>query len=148
NVVTVRREDTLVTLILKFRKYNFHTLPVIDKDGKLMGIVTPEDIMRIFLPHNPVLDTMLTSTHLLSSEEDDILESEISTKLANSIMVSDIMNTNVVTIDEDKTIADTRRVMKLHKVERVPVTRDNTLIGFITLFDIIVALFRERNIIP
>jgi CBS domain-containing protein len=37
--------------------------------------------------------------------------------------------------------------MKLHNVQRVPVTRNKELVGFITLFDIIIALFKERNII-
>ncbi len=148
NVITVSREETLTELILKFRKYNFHTLPVIDKDGRLMGVVTPENIMKIFLPHNPILDTMLTSTHLLNSNEEDILETELPAELGKTIRVSDIMNNNVVTVREDETIADARRAMKLHNVERMPVTADKRLIGFITLFDIIVALFRERNIIP
>jgi len=37
--------------------------------------------------------------------------------------------------------------MKLHNVQRVPVTKDGILVGFITLFDIIIALFKERDII-
>ena len=148
NVVTVTRDETLTELIGKFRKYNFHTLPVIDEDRRLIGIVTPENIMKVFLPHNPLLDKMLKTTHLSDREEEDILEIDLPEARGRTVKVSDIMNNNVVTIGEDETIADARRIMKLHRIERVPVTANETLIGFITLFDIIVALFRERNIIP
>ncbi len=67
--------------------------------------------------------------------------------MGTTVKVSDIMNVNVVTIEDSETIADVRKQMKLHNVQRIPVTKDNVLVGFITLFDIIIALFKERNII-
>jgi CBS domain-containing protein len=57
------------------------------------------------------------------------------------------MKTDVITIEESKTIADARGLMNLHNIERMPVTKDDVLVGFITVFDIIIALFKERNII-
>ena len=34
------------------------------------------------------------------------------------------MNVNVVTIEDNETIADARKQMKLHNVQRIPVTRN------------------------
>ena len=146
-VITIHENENLIQLIAKFRKYNFHTLPVIDKENKVLGVVNSEDIMKVFLPHNPVLDKLLKSTHLCNLEEDDILETELPKDIGTSVNVSDIMNTDVIAIEESKTIADARKLMKLHDIERMPVTKDEVLVGFITLFDIIIALFKERNII-
>jgi len=147
DVITVTRDESLADLIAKLRKYNFHTLPVIDNEKKIVGVVNSEDIMKVFLPHNPVLEKLLKSTHLYNTEEEDILEVDIPEELGTTVKVSDIMNVNVVAIEDSETIADVRKQMKLHNVQRVPVTKDNVLVGFITLFDIIVALFKERNII-
>jgi len=147
DVVTVTRDETLADLIVKLRKYNYHTLPVIDNEKKILGVVNSEDIMKVFLPHNPVLEKLLKSTHLYSTEEEDILEVKLPEELGITVKVSDIMNTHVVTIEDSETIADVRKQMKLHNIQRVPVTRNKVLVGFITLFDIIVALFKERNII-
>jgi CBS domain-containing protein len=147
DVVTVTRDETLADLIFKLRKYNYHTLPVIDEKKEILGVVNSEDIMKVFLPHNPVLEKLLKSTHLYNTEEEDILEMDLPEELGTTVKVSDIMNVNVVTIEDSETIADVRKQMKLHNVQRVPVTKDNVLVGFITLFDIIVALFKERNII-
>jgi len=139
--------ENLIQLIAKFRKHNFHTLPVIDEKRNVLGIINAEDIMKVFLPHNPALDKLLKSTHLYDTEEEDILEMDLPEELGTTVKVSDIMNVNVVTIEDSETIADVRKQMKLHNIQRVPVTRNKELVGFVTLFDIIIALFKERNII-
>ena|SRR3972149_10055385 len=147
NVITVTRDEMLADLVAKFRKHNYHTLPVIDNEKKVLGIVGSEDIMKVCLPHNPVLEKLLKSTHLYNTEEQDILEIDLPEDLGKTVKVSDIMNTHVITIEDSETIADVRKQMKLHNVQRVPVTKDDVLVGFITLFDIIIALFKKRNII-
>ena len=146
-VITVGENENLAELITKLRKYNFHILPVIDENKNILGIVEYEDIMKVFLPHNPLLDKLLKSTHLHNVEEEDILEADLPEDLGTSVKVSDIMNVNVVTIEDNETIADARKQMKIHNVQRMPVTRNKELVGFITTFDIIIVLFKERNII-
>jgi len=79
--------------------------------------------------------------------EEDILEMDLQEELGTAVKVSDIMDVNVVTIEDNETIADARKQMKLHNIQRIPVTRNKKLVGFITLFDIIIALFKGRNII-
>ena len=37
--------------------------------------------MKVFLPHNPVLDKLLKSTHLHDTEEEDILEMDLPAEL-------------------------------------------------------------------
>lgn len=146
-VITVTPEETLIDLVNKLLKYNFHTLPVIDNKRSVCGVVNFKDIMKIFSSHDPALEKLLKSSHLYNVEEEDILEAEISENLGAKITVADIMNTNVVTVDEDETIADARNCMKLHNTERMPVTKGRQLAGFVTLFDIIIALFRKRKMI-
>ena len=147
DVITIGKDENLVQLIAKFRKYNYHTLPVIDESKKILGVISSEDIMKVCLPHNPVLGNLLKSTHLYDTEEEDILEMDLPEGLGTTVKVSDIMDVNVVTIEDSETIADARKQMKLHNIQRVAVTRNRELVGFITLFDIIIALFKERNII-
>ena len=147
DVITIGKDENLVQLIAKFRKYNYHTLPVIDESKRILGVISSEDIMKVCLPHNPVLGNLLKSTHLYDTEEEDILEVDLPEELGTTVKVSDIMDVNVVTIEDSETIADARKQMKLHNIKRIPVTRNQELVGFITLFDIIIALFKERNII-
>lgn len=45
NIVTVKATDTVDYAVDIFRENLFHALPVVDEEKKLVGIVTPYDIM-------------------------------------------------------------------------------------------------------
>jgi CBS-domain-containing membrane protein len=90
-VITVSKDEKLAQLIAKFCTHNYHTLPVIDKNKKVLGLVNPEDIMKVCLPHNPVLKELLKSTHLYNAEEEDILEMDRPEERGTTVKVSDIM---------------------------------------------------------
>lgn len=147
DVITISEDENVIQLIAKFRKYNYHTLPVVDENKKILGVISSEDIMKVFLPHNPALDKLLKTTHLCNMGEEDILKTELPNDIGASVKVSDLMNTNVIAVEADKTIADARKLMTLHDIERMPVAKNDLLVGFITIFDIIIALFKERDII-
>ena len=146
-VVTVTIDETLADLLKKLVKHNYHILPVVDDEMRVVGVVNFQDIMKVFLPHHPSLGKLLKSTHLYRFDEGDILEADLTEELVSKTTVADIMNHNAVTVDDHLTIAEVRHAMKMHNIIRMPVIRDERLVGFITLFDLIVALFRERGVI-
>lgn len=146
-VVYSRPEETLAELVEKFIKFNYHTFPVVDGEMRVIGRVDYEDIMKVFTAHNPALEKLLKSTHFYSFEEEDILERDLPADLGEKVTVSDLMDHRVITVDEDASLSDARTLMKQFHVERMPVVREGLLTGFITLFDLIVAVFRDRAII-
>jgi CBS domain-containing protein len=148
-VVTIKRSTNLSQLIKTFQKYNFHTLPVIENDNRLVGIVNFEDILKVFQPHGMELSTLLKTVPFLEMEprEEDFLGADISSEMGILVVVDDIMNTHFVTINKDVDINQARTQMKLHNVARLPVIEEGKLIGMISLFDIILAVFRERGVI-
>jgi acetoin utilization protein AcuB len=46
--------------------------------------------------------------------------------------IRDVMTTNVVTIPSSTSIADTKRIMTAHKIERLPVVDKGKLVGIVT----------------
>jgi acetoin utilization protein AcuB len=48
NVITVHTYDTLHKAVKLFLEHRFGCLPVLDKDGALVGIVSPIDLLRAF----------------------------------------------------------------------------------------------------
>ena len=105
--------------------------------------------MGIFKPHSKRLTRMLRASPSLKVEEEemDILDAEITLEWIEKISVSALMESNVITIEEDKTISEARSLMKLHNKQGLPVVKEGTLVGIITLFDIIYVLFKERGVI-
>jgi CBS domain-containing protein len=148
-LITVKPSLNLIELMKVFRTYHFHRFPVVDEENHILGTVDNESVMNIFKPHSTSLTRMLRASPSLKVEEEemDILETNITPEWAKLTLVSDLMESNFVTIEEDKTISDARSLMKLHNKQGLPVVRDGVLVGAITLFDIIYALFKERGII-
>jgi CBS domain-containing protein len=148
-LITVRPSLNLIELMKVFRTYHFHRFPVVDEENHILGTVDTESVMNIFKPHSTSLTRMLRASPSLKVEEEemDILETNITPEWAKLTLVSDLMESNFVTIEEDKNISEARSLMKLHNKQGLPVVRDGVLVGAITLFDIIYALFKERGII-
>ncbi|MBE9528251.1 MAG: CBS domain-containing protein [Proteobacteria bacterium] len=146
-VVSTTPEESLVKLVKKFIRYNFHTLPVIESEGQVVGIVDYEDIMKVFTPHNPALEKLLKSTHMYNIGETDILETELPEDIGTSVTVADIMETDIITVGIDDDVSVLRSKMKQYNVERVPVIEEGRLVGIITLFDVIVAVFKGKGVL-
>lgn len=148
-VVTVKRSTTLTELIGLFRKYNFHTLPVVEVDNKIVGIITFEDIFKVFQPYSQEVARMLEATPLMERmEEEDILLADISSEMGMLIIVDDLVNTRFITVSQDSSIEEARALMKLHHLPRLLVIKDKGFLkGIISLFDIILAVFKEKGVI-
>lgn len=148
-VVTVKRSTTLSQLIEAFQKFNFHTLPVVEDDGTLVGIVDFEDLLKVFQPYSSELTTMLRANPFLEMDdkEEDILDADISSEMGILVVVDDIVSSRFVSISTDLDINKARLQMKLHKTPHLTVVENKKLVGMISLFDIILAVFKERGLI-
>ena len=147
--ITVKPSINLIELINLFKTYHFHRFPVVDEGNHILGTVSIESVMEIFKPHSKRLTRMLRASPSLKVEEEemDILDAEITPELIEKISVSALMESNVITIEENETISEARSLMKLHNKQGLPVVKEGTLVGIITLFDIIYVLFKERGVI-
>ncbi len=148
-VITVKRSTTLAELIGVFRKFNFHTIPVVEEDNRLVGVVSFEDILSVFQPYSSELTRMLKTIPFLGAEEreEDLLLADISGEIGVLAVVDDFMTTQLITVEEETPISEVRSLMKLHNIGRLPVVKDGYLVGIIGLFDIILAIFREKGVI-
>ncbi|UCH12551.1 MAG: CBS domain-containing protein [Candidatus Omnitrophota bacterium] len=148
DVVTVKRSTNLTELIEIFRKYNFHTLPVVEDGNKIVGIVTFEDILKVFQPYSQQMVKMLETIPFVEKmEEEDILLADISSGMGVLVVVDDFMNTRFVTIKRQAPIKEARSQMRLHNIEMLPVVENGTLVGIVTLFDIIISVFKQKGVI-
>jgi acetoin utilization protein AcuB len=149
DVRTVTPSLNIVELMKLFREYHFHRFPVIDEDNHMLGTVSIESVLAIFKPHRKHLTRMLRASPSLKVEEEDmdILDVSVTPEWAHLTLVADIMETNFILIEPDKTISEACSLMQLHNKQGLPVLDNDALVGVITLFDIIYAVLRERGVI-
>ena len=149
DVKTVKPSINIVELMKLFREYHFHRFPVVDEENHILGTVNIESVLAIFKPHSKHLTRMLRASPSLKMEGEDmdILDVSVTPEWAHLTLVTDIMETNFIPIEQDKTISEACSLMQLHNKQGLPVLENDTLVGVITLFDIIYAVLRERQVI-
>jgi len=146
DLVTVRRSTMLRELIRRLQDFHtFPLVPVVEEDNQLIGTVAFHNLIDVFQPYE---SSLIKAIPFLEREEVDIFELEISPEMATLIVVDDIMETNIMTVSEEDTLEKAYNLMKIHSIDRLPVIdRKNKLVGMIGVFDILVALFRDKGII-
>jgi CBS domain-containing protein len=122
-------------------------LPVIDEDKTLLGIVNYRGILNIFRPFSKSVSEIVERMPFVEKTDDEDLNLELSPEMGTLILVDDIINTNFVSIQENKTIREARRIMRLHSIETLPVVSDKKLVGVLSLLDILVYIFKEHDIL-
>jgi acetoin utilization protein AcuB len=105
-------------------------LPVVDAQGKLVGIVSLVDLFRV----SPSPATSLTVWEI-----DYLLE---------KIKVESVMTKQVITVTEDTPLEEAGRILADNAISGLPVMRGGELVGIITeshLFSILMELFGARR---
>jgi len=122
--------DTQITKAQKLMtQEKIHQTPVV-KNGKLVGIVSKNDILKAY----PSTVTSLAVWEIAS--------------LLEKIKVKDVMITKVLTVQEDTLIEEAARIMVDNEVSSLPVMRGNELVGIITeadLFNIMLEMLGARR---
>lgn len=128
-VVTVREDTPLKEIFGLFEKYRFHTFPVLDSEGKLVGIIDQDIILEILLFAQV---PRAKHTHLMAVR-------------SLGVEAGDIMITHPVTVSHDSTIRHTADLMMKHRFDRVCVVEAGKLVGVISKRDIVTEVSRGRK---
>ncbi len=134
--ISVRADDTCATAIDLFVKNQLADLPVVDKGGKLVGLVTADALLKVCLPD--YLLWMQDLSPIINFEPfAELLRKESKTWLA------DIMSDDYVTVSEDSPAIEVAKGMCKGSVRHVLVVRHETLVGVIAIEDFITKVLRE-----
>lgn len=146
-VIKFQVDDRIIDVAGSLRENKISGAPVIDKEDKLVGIISEGDIMRLIEVHSPHINLILPAPLDLIElpvrmkyEMDEIAEDM---NKAASLLIGEIMTKKVVTIKPDADISDAAQLMDTHDVKRLPVVEsDGKMVGIITRGDVIGAMVR------
>jgi CBS domain-containing protein len=147
DIVTVKPSTTLTELIKLMQRTNQHMFSVVDDDHNLLGIVNYRGILNIFRPFSKSVSEIVERMPFVEKVDDEDLNLDLSPEMGTLILVDDIINTNFIAIKETSTVKEARRLMRLHNIETLPVVSDKKLVGVLSISDILVYVFKERDII-
>ena len=69
--------------------------------------------------------------------ERDIVRRVVAKKLSGDTKISEIMSNSLVTIDLDASLKEAARVMSSNKIRRLPVLKENRLVGIVVASDFV-----------
>lgn len=108
NIITGSITNTLLEIAEIMKKYDIGFLPISDKN-KIIGVITDRDI---------------------------IVEA-LSNKASENDLIDKYLTSNIITIEQNKTVEEAIDLMGNKKIRRLIVTNNNKITGVISLADII-----------
>lgn len=120
--ITIGPDQSVSEAIDLMLENGLHRLPVVDKNGKLAGLIT-EGVITSNTPNNSTSLSVFELNYLL-----------------NKLTIKDIMIKDVITIGKDALLEEAATILRKNDIGCLPVVdEDNTLIGIITHNDIFTA---------
>ena len=108
-VFTCGQRTDALTIARMMTQRNFGSLPIVEQDGTLVGIVS----------------------------EYDLLQAMIDGRDLRKILAVEIMSVNPVAVTEDQTLAQVADLFQDRYITRVPVVRNKKLVGILARRDLL-----------
>ena len=137
--VTVGVDDDVESVIRVLREHELPGVPVVDGDGRCVGIVTEDDLVLrdenadLHLPHH--LDIMGGVIYLESMKH---FEERV--KKAFASRAGDMMTEHPITVPPTASVEEAAKLIAGHKHNRLPVVEGGRVVGVVTRVDVLDAL--------
>jgi CBS domain-containing protein len=112
--------------------------PVVNDQGNVLGIVSEADLI-----HRAELETSPRKSWLLRllDSEATVARDYVTSHARN---VADVMTREVVTASDEATLGELVELIEKHRVKRIPIVRDNKLVGIVSRANILGALLSRE----
>jgi CBS-domain-containing membrane protein len=131
SVLTVHTGSTVQQAAALLCEHGITSLPVLDEDDRVVGIVSEVDLIRDRMPHDP-------RSHLRPLPQDPPDPSRL---------VVEVMQEPVVCLAQYADVADLAAVMLDNNVRAVPITDAGRLLGIVSRRDLLRTLLRDDDAI-
>ncbi len=119
--VTVQTDVSVHDALALMREKGVHRLPVLDKRGRLVGLVAESDLL--YASPSPATTLSVWEIHSLLAK----------------LTVERVMTRKLITISDDAPVEEAAQVMVANSIGGLPVIRNKNLVGIVTETD----LFKE-----
>lgn len=124
-VYRVTPETTVRGALDLLVRHRLHAVPVIGPEREVLGMVSDRDLLRHLLPR-------------LQQRAGGAVETQ---PPGPETLVRDVMARSVICVSEEQPLAEVASMMVAKDLERLPVTHEGQLTGFLTRADILRKLF-------
>jgi acetoin utilization protein AcuB len=125
-LVTIGPKESCLDAVVRMQRARVRHLPVVNRDGLLVGIVTDRDLRH----------------YLFTPRVFEVLGSTPVDVLLDGVRVAEIMATDVMTVEAGASVGDAAGTMRKHRVGSLPVMENGRMVGIVTEVDILRQIVR------
>jgi len=116
NVITVKKDVILTEAIALLLRWHISALPVVDDEGKMVGIISEIDLVNLTFDGN-----------------------------AADTIVEEVMVTDIVSFNSNTELADLVQTFSKKHLRRVPIIERGKVVGIVSRRDILREMLRRYN---
>jgi len=140
--IVLKQNDTLETALKTLAKNKISGCPIVNNKKRVVGIISETDILKLIDVHSSIKknDSILPLLLSIVGGGESFESVRKSMKEILELPVRDFMIKKVITIDEDDDVYKAARLMNKYKINRLPVVKNDKIVGIISRADIVRAL--------
>ncbi len=119
-LLTLHPDDSFQAVKKLFEEKDFHHLPVVEPGGRLVGIISKEDLYKV-----AYILTLNTTGPTYSLKQ------------MESLTAKDMMTRYPIFLDPDDSIGLAADIFLANKFHALPIVEDDTLVGIVTTHDLL-----------
>jgi CBS domain-containing protein len=132
------QSDSVRSVVVKMISRDCGVIPVVEEDGKLIGVIALRDVMMPMYPNygDYVHDSVRSR---------DFVQMEEGYPGVMNMKAGEIMTPNPMTVSMDDPVLKAASYMGLKNLRRIPVVEDGQYVGIVSITDVNKALFFNKS---
>jgi predicted transcriptional regulator len=138
DVLSVSPEEPLLQVHRLFVDEEITGAPVVDQDGRVLGVISSADLLRaVAEDHEAAATSPVYLRELIEFSGPDwgIVPQDFQDRLSQ-LTAADAMSDRVIAVEPDTALEAVARTLRFHRIHRVLVEERGRLVGIITTFDL------------
>ena len=145
DVVSVTPDTPVRKIASLLVEHGIGAVPVIDGSGAPIGIVSEGDLIR---PDRGAREAWRQSWLEILAEGEPLAPELLSWLDSQNHSARVVMSEPVITVSEETNLREIARLLTTHRIKRVPVVRDDRVVGIVSRADLVRALVAPRRLMP
>lgn len=147
-VITLSPTETIKDAVEKFAAHNISGCPVVNENEEVIGIFTETDLLASLKTHQREVRMLyppyipIGISFVETKKQKEILSV---IKEMSGTKIEKVMRTNVIKVAPEEKIEHALQLIVENKINRLPVVKDNKIVGIVTRGDIIKGVYEETT---
>lgn len=133
DVIAANEQDTVKHVLKTFVDRRISGMPILDKEQRIVGVVSDGDILRGIQPKDAIVFNYLLTVSFKAEKIDKIVD-----ELKDRPILNLAKKRGIVTVYEDDEMEDVVNILAKHRFKKIPVVNDQKqVVGVISRGDVL-----------